>query len=60
VNPQQYLDTFQFDHELVLNENINTVSAVEQDFFVSNRLRKLKLKGNVVATPFMRQALFIG
>jgi hypothetical protein len=60
VNPQSFLDTFPFDTEQVLDENINTVSAVEQNCFVSNRLRKLKLKGNVVATPFTRQALFIG
>ena len=48
VNTQELFDTLQFDDQLVLDQNVNSVSTVEPNVFVLHRLRKLKLKGNSV------------
>ena len=58
--PDRILHALQLDNELVLDQNVHAVPTVEENIFVSNRLCKLQLKGNIVATQFMCQALFVG
>ena len=59
VNSQSLLNALQLDKELILHQNVNTVSTVEENVFASNWLCKLQLKGNMVATQFMCPAWFI-
>ena len=60
VNAQSLLNALQLDKELVLHQNVHAVSTVEENGFASNRLCKLQLKGNLVATRFLCQAWFVG
>ena len=60
VNAQSLLNALQLDKELVLHQNVHAVSTVEENVFVSNRLCKLQLKGQIMATQFMCQAWFVG
>ena len=60
VNALDFVDTFQFDDQLVLDENVDSVSTIEPNILVLNRQSRLELKGDSVASQFMGQALFVG
>ena len=43
-----------------LDQNVYSVSTVEPNVFVFDRLRNLKMKRNSVAAQFMSQTSFVG
>ncbi len=44
VDPFDFFDSLQFDDQFILNQYVDSISAIESDPFVCDRLRMLQLE----------------
>jgi hypothetical protein len=60
MNRKHVFQAFNFQDQSVLNQKIETITAVQFDAFVLDRQRNLALKGDVAETQFVAETFFVG
>lgn len=60
MNFFEFLDGFEFDYDLVLNEEVNSVSVFNDKFFELNREQDLSFDCKASKCELMKKAGFVG
>ena len=59
VNSLDRFDAFEFDDQSILDQNVNSIAAIELNVFVLHRSWILNLERDSISTEFVRQTLLV-